>query len=97
MALTNAYLQTTKNLHSIINSVISAKAPERFTNKFLEDLGFKSSNDRLYIGLFKALGLLDENNSPTSRFGANMTDKRKGKIAYGENDKCNDRKRFCEP
>ena len=22
--------------------------------------------------------------------GANMTDKRKGKIAYGENDKCND-------
>ena len=58
MALTNAYLQTTKNLHSIINSVISAKAPERFTNKFLEDLGFKSSNDRLYIGLFKALGLL---------------------------------------
>ena len=61
MALTNAYLQTTKNLHSIINSVISAKAPERFTNKFLEDLGFKSSNDRLYIGLFKALGLLDEN------------------------------------
>ena len=48
MALTNAYLQTTKNLHSIINSVISAKAPERFTNKFLEDLGFKSSNDNLY-------------------------------------------------
>lgn len=47
MALTNAYLQTTKNLQSIINSVVSAKAPERFTNKFLEDLGFKSSNDRL--------------------------------------------------
>ena len=52
MALTNAYLQTTKNLHSIINSVISAKAPERFTNKFLEDLGFKSSNDRLYIKVY---------------------------------------------
>lgn len=68
MALTNAYLQTTKNLQSIINSVISAKAPERFTNKFLEDLGFKSSNDRLYIGVFKSLGLLDENGSPTPRY-----------------------------
>lgn len=68
MSLTNAYLQTTKNLHSIINSIVSAKAPERFTNKFLEDLGFKSSNDRLYIGLFKALGLLDENNAPTSMY-----------------------------
>ena len=29
--------------------------------------------------------------------GASMTDKRKGKIAYGENDKYNDQKRFCEP
>lgn len=80
MALTNAYLQTTKNLHSIINSVISAKAPERFTNKFLEDLGFKSSNDRLYIGLFKALGLLDENNSPTSRYHQFLDQAETGKV-----------------
>lgn len=80
MALTNAYLQTTKNLHSIINSVISAKAPERFTNKFLEDLGFKSSNDRLYIGLFKALGLLDENNSPTARYHQLLDQAETGKV-----------------
>lgn len=65
MSLTNAYLITTKNLSSIINSVVSAKAPERFTNKFLEDLGFKSSNDRLYVGLFKALGLIDDTGQPT--------------------------------
>lgn len=39
----------------------------------------------------------DESNKVCAVFGANMTDKRKGKIAYGENDKCNDRKRFCEP
>lgn len=38
MALTNSYLTSTKNLESIINSVISAKAPDRFINKFLEDL-----------------------------------------------------------
>ena len=55
MAITNSYLTSTKNLESIINSVINAKAPERFTNKFLEDLGYKSSNDRLVIGRFKAL------------------------------------------
>ena len=68
MALTTAYLQTTKNLQNIINSLVSAKSPERFNNKFLEDLGFKSTNDRLYIGVFKALGLLDENGVPTSRY-----------------------------
>ena len=80
MALTNAYLQTTKNLQSIINSVVSAKAPERFTNKFLEDLGFKSSNDRLYIGLFKALGLLDENSAPTSRYHQLLDQAETGKV-----------------
>ena len=68
MSLTNAYLITTKNLASVINSVVSAKAPERFTNKFLEDLGFKSSNDRLYVGVFKALGLIDDAGQPTTRY-----------------------------
>lgn len=55
MAITNSYLTSTKNLESIINSVINAKAPERFTNKFLEDLGYKSSNDRLVIGMLSEL------------------------------------------
>lgn len=68
MALTQAYLVTTKNLESMINSLINAKAPERLTNKFLEDLGFKSSNDRLYVGVFKALGLIDSNGVPTQRY-----------------------------
>ena len=42
------------------------------------------------------LRTFDESNKARAReprstpiFGANMTDKRKGKIAYGENDKCN--------
>lgn len=65
MALSTAYLQTTKNLNALINSIVNAKAPERFTYKFLEDLGFKSSNDRLYISVFKSLGLLDDNSAPT--------------------------------
>ncbi len=68
MALTQSYLVTTKNLSAVINSVVSAKAPERFTNKFLENLNFKSTNDRLYVGVFKALGLLDENGVPTQRY-----------------------------
>lgn len=68
MALTNAYLNTVKNFDSIINAVLTAKAPERFTGKFLEDLGFKSSNDRLVINVFKSLGLLDENGQPTQRY-----------------------------
>lgn len=68
MSLTMSYLTSTKNLESIFNSIINARAPERFTTKFLEDLGFKSSTDRLMIGMLKALGLLDENGQPTQRY-----------------------------
>lgn len=68
MSLTMSYLTSTKNLESIFNTIIGAKAPERFTTKFLEDLGFKSSTDRLFIGMLKALGFLDEGGQPTQRY-----------------------------
>lgn len=80
MALPTAYLQTTKNLQNIINSLVNAKAPERFSQKFLEDLGFKSTNDRLYIGVFKALGLLDENNVPTAKYHQLLDQTETGKV-----------------
>lgn len=80
MGLPNAYLQTPKNLQSIINSLIGAKAPERFTNKFLEDLGFKSTNDRLYINVFKGLGLLDESGVPTQRYHRFLDQSETGKV-----------------
>ena len=68
MALMTAYLVTLKNAEAFFNSIQGAKAPERFTAKFLKDLDFSSSNDRLYIGLLKGLGFLDENGSPTERY-----------------------------
>lgn len=80
MALTQSYLVTTKNLSTVINSLINAKAPERVTNKFLEDLGFKSSNDRLYVGMLKALGLIDANGTPTQRYFEFLDQSRTGEI-----------------
>lgn len=68
MALTTSYLTSIKNVESIFNSILGAKAPERFTTKFLEDLGFKSSTDRLFIGVLKALGFLDDGGQPTQRY-----------------------------
>lgn len=68
MALTNSYLNTTKNFENMFNSILNAKPPERFTNKFLSDLGFTSSNDRLFIGILKAIGFLDDNTGPTQRY-----------------------------
>lgn len=68
MALTTSYLTSTKNFEGIMNSIIGARAPERFTIKFLEDLGYKSNADRLILGVLKALGLLNETGEPTQRY-----------------------------
>lgn len=68
MSLTSSYLTSTKNFEGIMNSILGARAPERFTNKFLEDLGYKSSNDRLITGVLKSLGLLGDTGEPTQRY-----------------------------
>jgi hypothetical protein len=43
------------NLGEILAAIRNAQAPERFTHKFLSDLGFRSTNDRPIIGMLKAL------------------------------------------
>lgn len=68
MSLPTAYLVTTKNLDGFLNALKTAKAPERVNNKFLQNLEFSSSNDRLFIGLLKSLGFIDDSGVPTKRY-----------------------------
>jgi hypothetical protein len=68
MALPTSYLTSAKNLGAIFTAMQQAKAPERFTVRFLESLGFKSNTDRLIIGVLKAIGFLDDQGKPTGRY-----------------------------
>ncbi len=68
MALIESYLVTDKNLTNIFTAIQGGQAPERFTNKFLDQLGFSSSNDRLYLKLLRDLGFIDETGVPTQRY-----------------------------
>lgn len=68
MALPEQYLVTTKNLEAFLNSIINAQPPKKFTLKFLEQLEFKSTNDRLLIGILKALNFVDSESVPQQRY-----------------------------
>lgn len=68
MALPEQYLVSTKNVNTFFNSLVNAQPPARFTLKFLEQLEFKSTNDRLYIGILKALKFLDDAGVPQERY-----------------------------
>ncbi len=76
----SAYLVTTKNAGGFFNAIQGAKAPVGFTNKFLKDLDFASSNDRLFIGVLKGLGFLDENGTPTERYFAFLDHSQSGRV-----------------
>src|SRR5258706_1799667 len=80
MSLTNAYLVTTRNLEGFLNALRSAKAPERFTNRFLTQLDFASSNDRLFIAVLKGLGFIDENGVPTQRYYDFLDQSQSGRV-----------------
>ncbi len=50
------------------DTMLTAKAPDKFTTKFMSDLGFTSSNDRQFVNVLKAIGFLDEMGTPTTRY-----------------------------
>jgi hypothetical protein len=68
MALLTSYLLKTSSIGEFFNALRSARAPERFTHKFLKDLEFKSSNDRLFLGVLKGLGFIDDAGVPQQRY-----------------------------
>jgi hypothetical protein len=80
MALPTAYLTSTKNLEAIFNAMQSAKAPSKFTQRFLEDLGFKSAADRLLINMLKTLGFLSPDGAPTQRYFEFLDQSQSGRV-----------------
>lgn len=68
MTLPTSYLTSVKNLPDIFAAMQGAQAPEKFTQSFLESLEFKSTSDRLTIGMLKALGFLDDAGKPKDRY-----------------------------
>lgn len=80
MALPTAYLMTVKNAEPIFNAMRAARAPTKFTQRFLEDLGFKSTSDRLYINVLKALAFLSPDGVPTSRYYEFLDQSQSGRV-----------------
>ena len=68
MTLPTSYLTSTKNLDAILTAIQGAQAPEKFTQAFLESLEFKSTSDRLVIGVLKLLGFIDDSGRPKDRY-----------------------------
>ena len=81
MALPTSYMTGSFNkISAYFDALLTAKAPEKFTIKFFENLGFTSSNDRLFINVLKVIGLLDEMGIPTNKYFEFMDQSKSKKI-----------------
>ena len=68
MALPNSYTLKPNAIPGYFDAILDAQAPERFSIKFLENLGFTNTNDRLLIGILKDLGFLNADAVPQQRY-----------------------------
>ncbi len=68
MASDYPYMMSNNKIAPILEQIEKAEKPPKFTYEFLKRLGFSSSNDRAIIPLFKKLGFLRDDGSPTEHY-----------------------------
>ena len=62
------YMMSNNKIAPIISKIQQAARPAKFTQEVLKNLGFSSTNDRAFIPLFKKLGFLGEDGTPTALY-----------------------------
>jgi Family of unknown function (DUF5343) len=72
MGLPDSYTQKPGAIPAYFDALLDAQPPERFSIKFLENLGFTSTNDRLFVSMLKDLGFLNADGVPQQRYYAFM-------------------------
>src|SRR5258708_33520761 len=68
MALPDSYTLKVNAIPAYFDTILDAEPPERFSVKFLENVGFTSTNDRLFINILKDLGFLNRDGAPQPRY-----------------------------
>jgi hypothetical protein len=68
VSLPDSYTLKPNSVPAYFDAILDAQPPERFSVKFLENLGFTSTNDRLFIGILKDLGFLNRDGAPQPRY-----------------------------
>lgn len=62
------YMISNNKIGPIISKIQQAARPPKFTQEVLKNLGFTSTNDRAFIPLFKKLGFLLDDGTPSALY-----------------------------
>jgi len=62
------YMISNNKIAPILEKIRSSATPDKFTQEWLKQLGFASSNDRAFIPLLKKLGFITDDGAPTQYY-----------------------------
>jgi len=68
MSLPDSYTVKPGAIPGYFEAMLNAEVPDRFSTRFLTGLEFKSTNDRLFIGILKDLDFIDTDGAPKQRY-----------------------------
>jgi Family of unknown function (DUF5343) len=68
MGLAACYVQAPAKLPDLFKKIRDGQAPDQLITRILVDWGFKSTADRAFIPLLKAIGFLNSDGKPTQRY-----------------------------
>ncbi len=62
------YVLTQGRLKQFLSRIQTTGTPSKVTHRWLESIGYKSKNDRLFVGVLKFIGFADSNGIPTDQY-----------------------------
>lgn len=78
------YLSSYKNVPTLFEKIASAKIPDTFNHRFMQDtIGLKSKGDRPLIPFLRGLGFIDNSGKPTPEYSLLKGSQRRVALADG--------------
>lgn len=74
------FVLANNRIPQLLEALGTAARPARFTQEFLKSIGFASSNDRAFIPLFRKLGFITSDGTPTEAYDALREKKSRGSV-----------------
>lgn len=84
MANEYPYVNSANKLQEFLSKIGNIGVPSKVNQKFLESLGYKSTNDRRFLSVLRFLGLTDGSGTPTEDYRATLRGGKQGQVKFAK-------------
>jgi hypothetical protein len=78
------YVTSASRLQEFLERLGETGIPQKINQKWLESLGYKSKNDRRFLGVLRFLGLIDSSGTPTEAYRSTLRRGAQGRAEFAK-------------